>query len=211
MKAKCCFLIDATGSMSLWIEAAKTQTRKIVNDILELNPDTELEIGAVFYRDFYDTPRYDVIPFTKDIQEFEQAMIPVVASGGMDTCEDVAGGMLRVLDMDWADEKVRNLFLITDAPPHGRDWHTIDVSDDYQETGDELWDIVRRLVTYNIQLTILRFSDDVVKMIENMEKIYQEQKKHVKVVSLGNHQTPETMLHREVSRQVSESIRESQI
>jgi hypothetical protein len=30
MKSKVCFVIDATGSMMSWLEAAKTQTKKIV-------------------------------------------------------------------------------------------------------------------------------------------------------------------------------------
>lgn len=186
---QCCFLIDATGSMARWLDAAKTQTRKIVADLRNDNPDLTLEVGAVFYRDFGDDGRFMDISFTQDVERFVQDIQPVVATGGDDTCEDVAGGFEHMLALNWEDADVKHLFFITDAPPHGRTWHAVHVDDRFPHLGAELNVLVEETVRRDIRLTIIKFTDSVIPMIERMERIYSDNEKHITVVNLEP-QTP---------------------
>ena len=43
------------------------------------------------------------------------------ATGGGDTPEDVQGGLNHALKMEWTEGSIRQLFLICDAPGHGKD------------------------------------------------------------------------------------------
>jgi len=43
----------------------------------------------------------------------------LVASGGGDGPEAQTAALARALDMEWADNAIKIVILITDAPPHG--------------------------------------------------------------------------------------------
>lgn len=220
MKVKCCFLIDATASMARWISAAKRQTRKIREEILSENPDITLEIGAVFYRDLHDNERFVTVPFTQDITEFEDGIRNVWAEGGDDDCEDVAGGFQEVLRMPWADADLNHLFLICDAPPHGRDWHMPDVTDDYPDDEFDLPGLVRSVAHRDIRLTIIKATEMLNPMIIRMDDIFRNAGRYITVANLVPQAVPlrtrhvltmdpteELTLRRTVSREVSSSIR----
>lgn len=186
---KCCFLIDATASMGEWIEAAKTQTRTIVQNVLSSNPGTIMHVGAVFYRDVADFRRFEVIPFTTNIDHFERQVREVRAIGGGDICEDVAGGFERVVDMDWDNCDVRNLFLICDAPPHGHMWHddTYADADDLPDFPDEiLAGHVRQCARRRIDLTLILAGAPMYVMQNRMASIYQEEGRQIGVEVLLN-------------------------
>jgi hypothetical protein len=180
--------------MGRWLDAAKSQTRKIVTDLHELHPDVRLEVGAVFYRDIGDAERFVVIPFTTDVDYVVERMRPVMPRGGDDTCEDVAGGFAQMHLLNWGDLRntIRHLFFITDAPAHGRRWHTISVDDRFPDFGEELDALVRETEDRDIALTFIKFTDIVIPMIERMERIYAEQGDHITVVNLE----PQTPPHR---------------
>ena len=189
---KCCFLIDATGSMARWLDAAKSQTRKIANDLRRGNPDLTLEVGAVFYRDFGDDEQFVTVPFTEHVDNFVEQIRDVMPTGGDDTCEDVAGGFARMHALNWEGADVKHLFFITDAPAHGRIWHTISVDDRFPELGEELDALVHRAADRDIRLTFIRFTEIVIPMIERMSRIYEREEKHITVVNLE----PQTPPHR---------------
>lgn len=178
--------------MARWLEAAKSQTRKIVHDLRGENPDLILEVGAVFYRDFGDEHQFIVIPFTENVDNFVERIRPVMPTGGDDTCEDVAGGFARMHGMNWEGADVKHLFFITDAPAHGRSWHTISIEDRFPDMGEELDELVQDAALRNIRLTFIRFTDIVVPMIERMDQIYGREGKHITVVNLE----PQTPPHR---------------
>jgi len=220
MKVKCCFLIDATASMARWISAAKRQTRKIREEILSENPGIDLEIGAVFYRDLHDEERFVMVPFTRDINVFEEEIREVQAEGGDDDCEDVAGGFREVLRMPWADADLKHLFLICDAPPHGNDWHTAEVTDDYPDDDFNLREIVRSVALRDIRLTVIKATEKLNPMIIHMDNIFRDAGKYITVANLVPQSVPlrtrhvltmdpteELTLRRTVSREVSSSIR----
>ena len=171
MKSKVCFVIDATGSMMSWLEAAKTQTKKIVDSILEDTPGVNIEIAAVFYRDFGDKEPYVVVPFTSSVPDYLASIAGVVAEGGQDTCEDVAGGLSKMLQLDWDGADVRNAFLICDAPPHGKEWHTVLDADRFPDNEFAMTEILNEIESDGIHLAVIRVHKSINTMIEKMSDI----------------------------------------
>jgi hypothetical protein len=171
MKVKCCFVIDATGSMGPWIEAAKSQTNIIVNDLCTKYSDVEFEVAAVFYRDFGDREQLKVVDFTANTVSFSLDINDVRAYGGDDTCEDVAGGLKAAVDLNWDNADVKNLFLITDAPPHGSDWHSVTVSDHYPNNDFDIESSLKRIADKGMDFTIIKASDKIDMMIVKISGI----------------------------------------
>ena len=172
MKVKVCFVIDATGSMAGWIAAAKSQTKQIVDKIKEATPGVELEISAVFYRDFGDKVQHVVVPFTADVTQYLASIAGVEAYGGDDTCEDIAGGIEKMLELDWTGADVRNAFLICDAPPHGREWHSVLDGDRFPNNDYNLTQLLLDTKAANIKLAVIRVNPVINPMIEKMSTIY---------------------------------------
>jgi len=195
MKVKCCFLIDATASMGPWIEGAKNHTREIVDTIKADTPDVELSIAAVFYRDVGDDVPLQVIPFTSNVTAFLEAINPVIANGGDDVCEDVASGFQAMNGLDWSDADVKTAFLICDAPPHGRMWHDIDVSDRFLTDETNLVNLVEATANAGIDLTVVKASNILGPMIRVMDSIYSRCNKVLRVADLTP-QTPPRMIRR---------------
>src|SRR5690349_11029960 len=62
------FVLDTTGSMTNLIEGAKRKIWSIATTILDENPDAEVQMGLVAYRDIGDEYVTKTFPLTKDIQ-----------------------------------------------------------------------------------------------------------------------------------------------
>lgn len=93
-------------------------------------------LGFVGYRDYADEQRFEVAGFTHDVASVRERIMKVVAKGGGDAAEDVAGALDVVLrKMTWEGD-VRILIFVADAPGHGRTLHPASVSDEYPD-GDK--------------------------------------------------------------------------
>jgi hypothetical protein len=171
MKVKCCFVIDATGSMGPWIEAAKTQTINVVNDLRIKYSDVDFEVAAVFYRDFGDSEQLNIVDFTSNTVDFTSDINDVRAYGGNDCCEDVAGGLKAAVDLNWNNADVKNLFLITDAPPHGSGWHSVTVSDHYPNNDFDIESSLKRIADKGMNFTIIKASNKIDMMIVRISAI----------------------------------------
>ena len=224
MKVKCCFVIDATGSMGPWIEAAKTQTNTIVNDLRTKYIEIDFEVAAVFYRDFGDCEQLKVVDFTANTVSFSLDMNDIKAYGGDDTCEDVAGGLKAAVDLNWDNADVKNLFLITDAPPHGSDWHNVTVSDRFPNNDFDIESSLKRIADKGMNFTIIKASDKIDMMIVRISGICKNlvvsdlvsrndmfEPYPTMNVERGCIMSPEELTFtRSVSSQVEDSIRRSQ-
>jgi uncharacterized protein YegL len=115
------FVLDTTGSMSGLIEGAKRKLWSIATTILDSNPDAEIRMGLVAYRDIgddYVTKSYDL---TTDIQDFYANLLQVRARGGGDWPESVNEALdVAVNKLQWTNngDTRRIVFLVGDAPPH---------------------------------------------------------------------------------------------
>lgn len=158
VRVKLCFLLDCTGSMSAWIQAAKEQIEAIVEKTRHeyASSDLRFEVAFVGYRDYGDEFQHVVVPFT-GVDQFLFEVRGIVASGGDDIAEDVAGGVRKVLQLNWNDGDVRTLIHIADAPPHGLDYHEPHISDRFPEgdpRGNDLRVLLRELA-HDIDMTFI--------------------------------------------------------
>lgn len=149
---KLCVVMDLTDSMKVWLQATKDEAVRVVRQIQEEHSSKTLEVAFVGYRDFCDGPhRLTSQPFARDLDTFEKTLRSQRAFGGGDMAEDFAGGLAKaVYDLDWSNSAAQILILITDAPPHGLQWHFDDVTDDYPEG---------ELDSVPLQVSLRRFMD----------------------------------------------------
>jgi Mg-chelatase subunit ChlD len=112
-----CFLLDATGSMDDEIARLKDTIAAVHLQISSLDPKPDIRLGLVQYRDRRDTFVTRVAPFTGRMGEFTDILRDVVAAGGGDAPEDLQEGLRVTLsEMNWRDDAIRIVFLLTDAP-----------------------------------------------------------------------------------------------
>ena len=115
------FVLDTTGSMGGLLEGAKRKIWSIATAIADANPDAEVRMGLVAYRDIgdrYVTKTYDL---TTDIQDLYAKLLALRAQGGGDWPESVNEALhTTVTKLNWTqgDENDRIVFLVGDAPPH---------------------------------------------------------------------------------------------
>jgi len=115
------FVLDTTGSMGPLIEGAKRKIWSIATTIVETNPDAEIRMGLVAYRDIGDEYVTKTFNLTTDIQDLYAQLLELKARGGGDWPESVNEALhVGVTKLSWTqDPEVRRImFLVGDAPPH---------------------------------------------------------------------------------------------
>jgi hypothetical protein len=115
------FVLDTTGSMGPLIETAKRKIWSIATSILDTNPDAEIRMGLVAYRDIGDDYVTKKFELTTDIQDLYASLLELHARGGGDWPESVNEALhTAVTKLSWSHgpETCRILFLVGDAPPH---------------------------------------------------------------------------------------------
>lgn len=115
------FVLDTTGSMADLIDGAKKKIWSIANTIVDINPDADIRMALIGYRDQGDEYVIRSFDMTADIQGLYGNLVRFKADGGGDTPESVNEALAAgVNDLAWskdADAR-RILFLVGDAPPH---------------------------------------------------------------------------------------------
>lgn len=174
MKIDLAFLMDCTGSMESWIQAAKNQITKIVDDtIAQHGHDIHIRVGFVGYRDYEDNERFVIRDFHEPafvLQEIRD----VHAQGGHDIAEDIAGGLQHLKDLNW-DADVKLIVHIADAPAHGLTFHKLSISDRYPQgdpTGLDPRHILFYFSTQGYDYTFVRINGSTDIMIEEFHKCY---------------------------------------
>lgn len=117
-----CFVVDTTGSMGGFIQAAKTQLLATM-ERLTAESKVNLQVGLVEYRDHppQDTSFVTrIYPLTHDLNLMQKHINKLQAQGGGDYPEAVYDGVVEaVRKMYWRDRSLRFILLVGDAPPHG--------------------------------------------------------------------------------------------
>lgn len=117
-----CFLMDATGSMKDEIQQLRDVIFSIHSRILRLPSKPSVAFSIVAYRDRKDAFLVKGYPFTANIDTFQLALESIKAGGGGDYPEDIESGLVYCIDsLSWAEESVKFIFLVADAPPHLRE------------------------------------------------------------------------------------------
>jgi uncharacterized protein YegL len=126
------FVLDTTGSMAGLIDGAKRKIWSIANSIVDINPNADIRMALIGYRDVGDEYVVRIHDMSGDIQGLYGNLTRFCADGGGDTPESVNEALdAAVRDLDWStrDDVRRIIFLVGDAPPHmdyanGPKYHT---------------------------------------------------------------------------------------
>lgn len=132
------FLIDTTGSMAPYLNAATAQVRSLVDEIkASFFNDADVRIAVVAYKDHSDRVSIQSLDFTTSADRVHCFLGELSAFGGGDAPEDVLGGIREALNKTWR-QRTRCIIHICDSPAHGRDLHDLDDSSDrYPVPGSE--------------------------------------------------------------------------
>lgn len=115
------FALDTTGSMDQLIEGAKRKIWAIADELASAQPQPELSIGLVAYRDRGDAYVTQHYPLSSDLDAVYQQLSALAAAGGGDGPESVNQALYEAVhNSAWTDSKgaYRTVFLVGDAPPH---------------------------------------------------------------------------------------------
>ncbi|KAL4477124.1 hypothetical protein ABPG72_008858 [Tetrahymena utriculariae] len=170
------FVLDCTGSMGSWIQRCKTQIINILNTLKQQFSNSTFRAGFVAYRDHCDTNRIEKFPFiSSKYENLENFIGKLVATGGGDGPEDLAGGLFTAIhELSWIS-KTKNLFIIADAPCHGKKYHS--TSDDYPEgcpKGINIEGLIETLAKRNIELSVLDINTSTNLMFSIFQDIYKK-------------------------------------
>jgi len=115
------FAVDTTGSMGGLIDGAKRTVWSIATHIRRTDPDAQLRVGLVAYRDIGDEYVTRDFALTADLDAVFAELSSYRAAGGGDTPEDVDAALAdTVHKMQWRQDAKKLVFLVGDAPPASR-------------------------------------------------------------------------------------------
>jgi hypothetical protein len=120
-KIQVVFALDATGSMSGLIAAAKEKIWSIAGSFSQADPAPDIELGLIFYRDRGDKFVTRLYPLSSRLDDIYEKLMEITAEGGGDGPESVNQGLFEaVTKFNWdADTAVyKTIFLVGDWPPH---------------------------------------------------------------------------------------------
>jgi Mg-chelatase subunit ChlD len=112
------FLVDATGSMGDEMTFLQSELKDIVRRVRAVEPDLDVRISVVFYRDRDDDFVTKALPFTRRVDDAVSFIAGTSAGGGGDYPEDMNAGLEVMMRQGWSRDAVpQMLFLLADAPP----------------------------------------------------------------------------------------------
>ncbi len=119
-KVEVVFVLDTTSSMAGLIDGAKRKIWSIADYIAKAQPQPELRIGLVAYRDKGDAYLTQVTDLSSDLDAVFLRLRELRAEGGGDTPEHVGKGLHDALDkVSWSKDGqvMKTIYLVGDAPP----------------------------------------------------------------------------------------------
>jgi uncharacterized protein YnzC (UPF0291/DUF896 family) len=115
------FAVDTTGSMGGLLDGAKRTVWSIASHIKDIDPQADLHVGLVAYRDLGDEYVTKDFSLTGDLDAVFAELSSYYAGGGGDVPEDVDAALYdAVHKMQWRDGAKKMIFLVGDAPPASR-------------------------------------------------------------------------------------------
>lgn len=116
-------MLDCIGSMYYFLDAAKARISAFVKAVGETYPDIPLRIGFTGYRDIRDGPnRLVLLPFQKDLADFERQLASMSSFGGGAPLTDLTGALKVVSEQVLVHPRTvphRRLSLPRSAVPRG--------------------------------------------------------------------------------------------
>ena len=183
------FIMDLTGSMSMWLNEAKKSVNKIIEEITDNNPGSKIRLCFIGYRDYTEAKEiriYNSIEFSDNLKNFNSFLSELDCYGGGDEPEDVIGALNKALEMKW-ESHAKYAVLVCDAPCHGKKYHNVlyDKFENGDPDGYILEDIIQKFYDKGITFYCVEINDSTKKMFDIMKHIYNDENKfHVE--KLGN-------------------------
>jgi len=115
------FIVDATGSMASYIQAAKEETQNISEDLRQTYPEMNFKYGYIFYRDPIDSKGdvHETIDLTDNVNSLPNQISKISAYGGGDEPEDWVGAYKIANEkISWRNG-VRIIIHLADDGAHG--------------------------------------------------------------------------------------------
>jgi vacuole morphology and inheritance protein 14 len=174
------FIMDITESMQDLLDETRDSIKYILDKIKSDSPGIDVRFAYEGYRDFADLKegeKYYTIDFETKMDTFKKKLDEIIAKGGGDDAEDVAGGFKAGLGMSWRSN-ARYAILIADAPGHGKQYHGDDVDDDYPDGdphGNILEVLMKEYAEKNINLCLTRIDDYTDKMFKILVDSYRKE------------------------------------
>jgi len=173
------FVLDISGSMTGFLSAVKNHISAIVHGIVPKIKekydwvDMKINFGLVAFKDLSDVPRFTVAPLTSDAKSFVGTIQSLQAQGGGDIPEDVIGALQEAAKLKWSS-KAKFMFLITDAPAHGPEFHDLpQTADSYYSLPSAAPALFQDLASKNIDLMFGRVQPSATaKMEARMRELY---------------------------------------
>lgn len=112
-------VFDTTGSMGDELIYLQEELKNVVERVKKDNENIGTRLSVNFYRDFEDEYVVRSNEFTEDIDSAVKVLKAQEANGGGDYEEAVEKALNdAVNNHKWADDSVKLMFIILDAPPH---------------------------------------------------------------------------------------------
>lgn len=167
--------------MKPWINRAKETLSEVIDSVVQESKEEGenpliVRVCFIGFRDHKDDERFSVCPFTEDVQTVKDFMNNCIAEGGKDIPEDVVGGLKMCLLQDWTSDSIKKVFMIGDAPCHGKKY-TGDLDDHYPSVSPEgltIEDLMKEYCKLDIEFSIIKLNNSVDAMIEAMRMNHQE-------------------------------------
>ena len=165
------FLVDATGSMSQYITAAKEETKNISDQLRKLYPEKIFKYGYVFYRDPIDSKsdEHEIIDLTDDVNSLPEKIGKIRATGGGDAPEDWVGAYKLVNEkISWRNG-IKVIMHLADAGAHGKLFTS---SDKYPEEESKLIIELEKCSQKGIKIFGYIIDEEVKQSFNECSKIY---------------------------------------
>lgn len=138
------FACDCTSSMGSYIEAAKQNISKIMEDI-QASEKRDVRFAVVAYRDHKDDFVTDVFDFTTSVRKAKDFVSKMSPKGGGDTPEAVAEALHQISKLPYRKDATKVVVFVADAPCHGLTKHGSDSYPEGSPNGLDPIEIVRKM------------------------------------------------------------------
>jgi len=172
------FVLDTTGSMSGLIEAAKQNIWSIARTMASAQPQPDIRIGLVAYRDRGDAYVTHVVELSDDLDSMYASLMDFSADGGGDGPEAVNEALFAAVhNIRWSQDPAayQVIFLVGDAQAH------MDYPDDVKYP-----DTVKAAAARGIIVNTVQAGDDPSTHAEWLQIAQLSQGAHFKVGQQGD-------------------------
>jgi hypothetical protein len=118
------FVVDTTGSMGAFIDAARRQMVAMIQALAGGQMPINIQLAIVEYRDHPPQDKSFVARshgLEADYKKVQKTIDRLKPDGGGDTPEAVYDGIVEACQLPWRPHSRRVAVLVGDSPPHG--WH----------------------------------------------------------------------------------------